>query len=429
VLGLDGVLRCDARKLAVGVVRIPLSSQTPLEQALQTREFAVGQYQIGTLTGTGVLAFGYPVADVSGKIDAVAFASVRLDSLLQGVRQLPVPESGTVVLLDRDARVLASSDAEFPIGTKLPAGILEQARRQATYGDSRAGVPQVDPPDITALAVMPGYGGAALSVLVRAQRAGIVRSGRERLLKELEALGLLALLGSALAWSYGGRIIVAPTRQILRFTASLREGHLDARMPASGMHTEFADIATELNQMAHDLQQRTDALREAASASAQVLATRDHILDTMQEGVVAIDNDRNFLLFNGTARRLFGAVDTAADALSPQVAALSGLCHPDTGLAFRVEELPLFLALRGESGRDFDILVRNEHVPQGRLIRGSYGPIVGAVGIVGALAVFSDITAQRESEEEGRRSETELRETQRNLLEAQQIGRIGSWQA
>ena len=47
-------------------------------RALETRDFAIGEYQIGRITGKATLNFGYPVLDDAGHVQCRGFRRARL---------------------------------------------------------------------------------------------------------------------------------------------------------------------------------------------------------------------------------------------------------------------------------------------------------------------------------------------------------------
>lgn len=402
VLDLDGTLRCSVRsrnKPSVDTARA-----TYFREAISTRGFAVGEYMPGLLTGRPVLGFGYPVTK-AGVVSGVAFAAIRLEDMQRSLSEVAVPDGGSITILDRQARVLASTEPRFKAGAVVPSDRLKEVARAAQTGVEYA----VDPADGTirmhAFAPARGAASGALFVVVGVERAAVVARGREWLHSELAGLLLVTALGAWLAWLYAGRQIVRPARRILDATSSLRAGQLGTRVPgASDMGTEFSRIAAGLNEMAQSLEERDHALQGALAANSQARATQDLVLNTMAEGVIAIDANRNILLFNQAASSVFAPPETPSvqDAGQPS---LAGIFKPGTQTLFPVDELPLHRALRGESGRDFDMLVRNELVPEGRLLRGNYRPIMGPDGIVGGMGVFADITKTHQLEAERKAGE------------------------
>ncbi|UUZ71915.1 PAS domain S-box protein [Polaromonas sp. P1(28)-8] len=243
-------------------------------------------------------------------------------------------------------------------------------------------------------------------------------------------LALVAFLGAWIAWMMGGRTIVKPTREILDATRLLQKGQLDVRIPMHSVHDagEFTKIADGFNAMAESLQQREQDLEAELARSQQSRATLDLTVNSMQEGLIAVDAFGRPLLVNEAASRLF-VLAQAPTVLSAEWPQHLGLYLPGADTLYAFDQLPLYKALQGQSGGPQHILVRNAAVPAGRLISCSYRPMHGRDGLVGALMVFADITQLEQLQLERAKSYAELRETQRKLLEAQRMGRIGNWES
>src|SRR5439155_24255880 len=111
-----------------------------------------------------------------------------------------------------------------------------------------------------------------------------------------------------------------------------------------------------------DVSDRKRAERDAQSRH-QVLRA---VLDGSAGGVVIADADGTFRLFNQGAREIAGVglIESSPDRWSDDF----GLFHEDRVTLFRPEDLPLALALRGESCDGVRIFLKNPAVPEGKLI-------------------------------------------------------------
>ena len=125
----------------------------------------------------------------------------------------------------------------------------------------------------------------------------------------------------------------------------------------------------------------------------------ESMFESISEGVVAIDREGNYLVFNSMAREIFGP--SMPELGLDQRSRGYGFYLPDRETLFPSEELPLRRALSGESSKDVEIFVRNPRVPQGRLVSVSASPIGGREGgIRGGLIVCRDVTAEKEGRAE-----------------------------
>lgn len=395
IIDLDGHIRCHG--LAGGGAFA--GDRAYFREALATRRFTIGEFSTGRLSRAPVIVFALPIIGADDRVAGVAFAALRLDQLSRAVTETELPPGGRIAILDRKGTVLATSNPEFPVGRTVANPALLDAIQQ---GRSLAGEGVDALGEMRVFAMMPGHGVAqsGLFVLVNMSQAQIIGTSRRLLAMDLSLLALMIALGGWLAWVVGGRAIVIPTGRILEATRRLQTGELDVRVPQqpSLAASEFTRIADAFNQMATSLQERQQALQQELARSQQAHATLQLVINNMHEGLVAADPRHQVLMINATAAALFP--DSGLALPFEQWPRHFGLYLPGQDTPCRVEDLPLHHALQGRSGDQLDLWVRNDRVPEGRLIRCSYRPMIGAEGIVGGLVVFSDITERSRTESE-----------------------------
>ena len=76
---------------------------------LVTRDFSIGDYQVGRISGKPSFNLGYPVFDPSGQVQAVVFAALDLDWLNRSdyALQMQLPEGATWTKIDGKGTILA----------------------------------------------------------------------------------------------------------------------------------------------------------------------------------------------------------------------------------------------------------------------------------------------------------------------------------
>jgi PAS domain S-box-containing protein len=163
---------------------------------------------------------------------------------------------------------------------------------------------------------------------------------------------------------------------------------------AAGLAKELARQADEL---AHS--------RQALEAKSLMLRS---VLDSMVEGLVAVDEQGKFVIWNPAAEKIIGR---GAAHLSPeQWTAHYGIYLPDTVTPFPTEDTPLLRAMHGEASTAA-MFVRNPELPLGAWIEASASPVKDKDGVVrGGVVAFRDITQCREDEREIHRLNRELEE-------------------
>ena len=351
------------------------------------------------------------------------------DSLATALAGTRLPEGARVLVADRHGHVLL----EYPQRPEapLPRDVLDPRLREAARSMSAGAGEAVDRSGearVFAFAPTRLVGDQGYIVRVGLPRAAVTEGASRRLRDALLVLGAVLLVAiGATAW-LGGHFIVEPARQIVDAVRRLEQGKLDSRIPLRGgtRGGEFWRISAAFNLMADSLQLRQLDLQTELGRSRGAYEVLDLVLNNMQEALVAVTAEGRVLFFNRAAARLF---PLDGPALPPaRWAEQLGFFHEDGTTPYFTKELPLVRAALGEAGGQQLLVVRNDKVPQGRLLQCSWQPIQRDGQRAGGLVVFTDVTeVQRLQAEQGAQLE-QLRETQRKLVETQRVGRVGNWE-
>ena len=98
----------------------PQLGRSHFEQALQTRDFAIGEYGIGRASGKPTIHFAYPVID-HGVVQGVVSASIDLNYLNTLVAKTDLPAGAMLTVIDRDGIILARHpQPEQWVGKRMP---------------------------------------------------------------------------------------------------------------------------------------------------------------------------------------------------------------------------------------------------------------------------------------------------------------------
>lgn len=98
------------------------------QRAVQSRAFAIGDYQIGRITHRATVNFGYPLLNRAGEVQGVVFAALDLAWINQLAAQTQLPGGSTFSLIDRNGTILARyPDPEQWVGQTLPEAPIVQA--------------------------------------------------------------------------------------------------------------------------------------------------------------------------------------------------------------------------------------------------------------------------------------------------------------
>jgi len=246
----DGDVFCSAVPLTQPT---NAASRAYFWRAVVMRDFAIGDYVIGRVTGKPVVVFAFPVLGHAGEVTAVVFASLDLGWLKQLVAEARLPEGATVIILDRNGLALARYPAaDEEIGKPVDPSLQ---RLIPGMGVRTAEAPGPDgTPYLFAVSALSGREGAAAYVSVGLSRA-VAFAGADRLLrKNLIVLGILAVLALLTAWFGGDLVILRRVRALVEATRRLSAGDLQARSGLDHGAGELGQLARAFDQMAEALQ-------------------------------------------------------------------------------------------------------------------------------------------------------------------------------
>ena len=162
--------------------------------------------------------------------------------------------------------------------------------------------------------------------------------------------------------------------------------------------------------------ERDRRLEEALTELQEKNRLMQTVFSSVSDGLVVTNARGEFLLTNPAAETItgMGATDTSPDEWSETY----GTFYPDGSALFPARELPLARAMRGESVNNVELLIRNPERPQGVHISVDARPLTDESGsVTGGVIAFRDVSRDRETQTELRRTVSEL-EGQNRLMRA-----------
>lgn len=206
VVAPDGKVVCSAvpTKETVSV-----ADRIWFQRALQTRDFTVGEYQVGRISGRPSLNFGYPVVGADEQVQGIVFASLDLQYLSRLMALVLAPEGLELAVLDRNGVILAHTPTqENPVGRTVPeADLFKKIRAYRGRGTDQA-TDAAGVEHIYAFYPIGGKSVGADTYVTASIPTAIAFAEADRLLRNnLMALALAALIALLAAW-YGGEAIV-----------------------------------------------------------------------------------------------------------------------------------------------------------------------------------------------------------------------------
>lgn len=337
VVDAKGQMICGANAGPLGTIA---RARSAYAQAVAERRFAAGQAQFGSITGRFVLPFAQPLM-AGDEVVGAAFASLDLEHASNLLARMDLPAGAQVVVADRRGRVLM----EYPRGASAPVGrmLADPALRAAALAMKPVVGELTDAAGERRLyAAVPSQavGGESFLSVVSQDRAQATAGARDQLGDLLPVVALTLLTGLAAAWWVGGRVIVKPTKQILGAVRRLEQGKLDARVPMKARSTrgEFMRIGAAFNLMAESLQLRQADLEAELGRSRSAYAVLDTVLNSMQEGLIAVDRKGQLMMVNRAAEHLFPL--EGAKVMPEDWPRHFGLYRPGTQQLFETQDMP-----------------------------------------------------------------------------------------
>jgi signal transduction histidine kinase len=235
---------------------INLSNQIYFQEAMNTRDFVVGRYQLDPITEKPAIMMAYPISGEPGQILAVVFAALDLVWLNQLVTEAQLPESGVLSIVEDTGTILVHSEGPIGmVGQKVQNSPLVQAMLVNREGTSELvgldgierlyGFSQVQGQFVSHIYV--GIGISKESAFARAN-AILTR----------HLLALTAVLGLTLAATWWGSdlFVLKKVKAILKATRRLAGGDLSARTGLDYGEGELSQLARVFDQMGEVLEQR-----------------------------------------------------------------------------------------------------------------------------------------------------------------------------
>ena len=274
--GPDGNIFCSALPLASTV---NIADRPYFRRAMQTRQFAIGDYQVGRVTYVPAINYAYPVIDAAGEVQAIVFAAQSLNWLAAALANVEFPPGATLVVTDGNGTVLARMpEVGDWIGKTLP----EQRVVAAFSSQVNGGVFEADDAQGASWlwAHAPLIAGITLHAAIGVPRSVAFADINRRLYHNLVAIGLVTLVAFAAAW-FGGQYILRRVDALVAATRKLASGDLGARASVLGGGSELELLAHAFNNMATTLEARDRELRVAEektrAAEIELAVTRTHM--------------------------------------------------------------------------------------------------------------------------------------------------------
>jgi len=269
-----------------------VADRTYFQGAVQYRDFAVGDYTIGRVSGKASLNFGYPVLDDNGTVQAVVLAALDLAWLNKLVAKAQLPPGATLTVIDRKGIILVRHpDPDKWVGKSMPETPLVKTILSRGAGTSEAagmdGVPR-----LYGFSPLGDTGGAYVSVGVPKD---IASAAANRILaRNLVTLGIVCMLAFMAAWFGADLFVLRRVNDLVSTTKRLTAGDLRARTEIPYGKGELSKLACTFDEMAGSME-RLVTERKQVEGEIQRQMQRITVLREINLATTSTLNLRNIL--------------------------------------------------------------------------------------------------------------------------------------
>lgn len=258
VADMKGDVRCQGER---SNTPFNVADRAYFKNSIETRQFSVGEYVLGRVTGKKLLAFGMPIVNDGGELHGVAFAAIDLLSANQRLQALPLSEHMQMQLADSHGNLLVST-LRHPadIGMPMADPKLLAVIRGTPHAGSLKTVDVHGDAWLHELVPLTGTGGGGLYVLASTREEPVLALAAERLRQQLLVLAGATALGLLLAWRLSEKQFAAPVSRLLERMRRATDEASFSDLAVRATSREFAELEAGFADMWRSLQQQQQQL-------------------------------------------------------------------------------------------------------------------------------------------------------------------------
>jgi len=295
---------------------VNVSERGWFQKVIQTRNFAVGDYQIGTASKKAIVVFANPVLDKDNQLKSIIFATLDLTWVSELIGRTQLPPGMTFAALNRDGVALFRyPDPENFIGQHLnDPTILEAMRTQGKgtiEGRGLDGVSRL-------------YGFSPLSntstnthVLIGISHELVFAEANRLLLQNIVGLAIVGIAALTVVWIGSNLLVLRQVQNLIGTTNRLKAGDLSARARDVRGTQELDELASAFNEMAVTLEQRNQEVEASRASLIRQIQETEEMAKALRE------SERRFQAIFDNAFQLSGLLDPNGVVLEANQTSLS----------------------------------------------------------------------------------------------------------
>ncbi|HEU4394137.1 MAG TPA: ATP-binding protein, partial [Planctomycetota bacterium] len=391
----DGSFRASVLPVPPGVTA---SDRTWFRIARETDAYAVGEFQVGRLTGRPSINAAVPFRVDDGRREFL-FAALDLGRMQEVASAVVLPPGGVLEILDRNGTLLVRHPpGPAEVGTRPLAA--EAARRlvEGAAGTEVAELPTGERMILASEPLRSTAGPAAAVLRVGIPEEAVVAGADRALGRSLLLMAAIAAVAVGAALAFGQFLVVRPLQRLQEVSARIGSGDLSARFGPPYSKGEMGGLERSLDAMATALETE----RTARHAVATDLRGREEIFREMAAIVseafwVASPGRTSFAYVSPAFERVWGV---PAERLYRDPSLWIEAIHPSD------RDRIARLILRGDDGKydeSYRILRPDGSV---RWVRDRAFPVADEAGaVVRVFGIAEDVTGLRDLEHQIQQSQ------------------------
>ena len=228
-------------------------------RAVETGDFAVGDYHVGRITGKPVLVLAYPSFNAARDTRAVVFAALDLQWLNQHKFDIEdqLPDDFTITQIDENGVILAHQPAsdQSPGPTMLSNSLVKEILSKKK-GEIRASGAQGKPFIYAFAPVHSSLRNRQVYVILGLSEKYAFADSNRILTRNLTLLGIVALTALLAAWFGSELFIMRQVKAMTQASRRLAAGEMSARTGLDYGSGELGQLSQTFDEMAAALEQR-----------------------------------------------------------------------------------------------------------------------------------------------------------------------------
>ena len=268
----DGAPVCSGAGKAIAV---SARDRRYFRLAMEHGYFAVGEFQVGRVSGQPGINFAFPIFDELRRPKGVAFAGMNLARLSDMFTLTPLPLGATLTVYDHQHTILIRNPVGGEkVGDKatnpaLTAGLdagrggtfhaIDAAGALSVFAVKRAGIN----PD----------GSVPFRIAISIPKQLILADANRALFQTAGGITLATLLLLLAAWKGAGVIVLRKIETMLDVARRVHDGDLSARTGLQKGKDELSVLGAAIDEMAQALQDRGEKLNAALRQLAEQATT------------------------------------------------------------------------------------------------------------------------------------------------------------